>query len=307
MARRVAVVDTGTNSTRLLVADIEGGNLLEVARETQITRLGQGVERNGRLDPQAKERVERCFAGYRKLTAYLEAEDTLLLATSSVRDAADGEEFIAALARKAAYDYRILSGAREAELSFTGASIGQPPDAVLLVADIGGGSTELARGKGGEAGDAFSLEIGCVRLTESLLTSDPPLPEELKAAARLVEEKLDSLAHGFLAGFDGLIGVAGSVTALAALDLGLERYDRELVHGHLLTGKAVRRLLGELAAATAAERRSYPVLEAGRADVIVAGALILDRLLERSGAGEIQVSENDILDGAALRYSQHRL
>lgn len=308
MARRVAIVDTGTNSTRLLVADVEGETLREVVRKTRITRLGEGVAAAGVLQQRAKERVRSVFDGYRKITAYLEAEDTLLLATSSIRDTADGEVFIAGLARKAAFDYRILTGSQEAELAFTGASIGQPCGRRMVVADIGGGSTELAAGSDGQARRAVSLDIGCVRLSERFLRSDPPGADELRAAAGLVDRMLSESAAGIFTGAELCIGVAGTVTSLAAMDLGLEQYDRDLVHGHVLSTIAVKELTSTLAARTVAElRRDYTVLEAGRADVILAGALILERLLDHAGAEEIIVSENDILDGAAIRYRQHKL
>lgn len=306
MARRVAVVDTGTNSTRLLVADIDAGELKEVARRTEITRLGEGVEARGWLNDAAKARVRNCFEAYSRLTTYLEAEDLLLLATSSVRDAADGEEFVASLAKKASYDYRILTGEQEAALAFEGAVIGQPENIRLLVADIGGGSTELAVGSATAVEAAVSIDIGCVRMKEKYLLQDPPETVEMDALAGEVDELLTRHA-GMFEALDRLIGVAGTVTSLAALNLGLSQYDREQVHGHRLSGQAINRLVDTLAGMPAAEREEYGVLEAGRADVIVAGGIILQRLLLLAGVGEIVVSENDILDGAALSYRQRKL
>lgn len=306
MARRVAVVDTGTNSTRLLVVDIEAGQLRELERRTEITRLGEGVAATGRLSPEAMERVRRCFDGYAKITAYLEAVDTLLLATSSVRDAADGKQFIESLAKGAVYDYRVLSGTQEAELAFVGATIGQPSDLRLLVADIGGGSTELAAGINGEVEEVASLDLGCVRLNERFLHSDPPMEEERNTVKKHVHTLLKEHEEVFT-DIDRLIGVAGTVTSLAALDLGLGEYDRGLVHGHVLLVENIERITATLAEMTAAERKRYGTLEPGRADVIVAGALILQELMGIAGAGELFVSENDILDGAALRYWQREL
>jgi len=302
------VVDTGTNSTRMLVADVEGPHFREVARRTQVTRLGEGVAGSGRLSDSAMKRVEQCFRGYQKLISYLGAQDNLLLATSSVRDAANGEDFIASLARWADFDHRILSGEQEAALTFSGASIGMPAAERMMVMDVGGGSTEVAAGSGGEADYSVSLDLGCVRLTESMLKHDPPEPAELSAAAAHTELVLGrGLDRDRVGKSQRAVAVAGTATSLAAIDLGLEEYDREKVHGHLMDKGTIESHLSMLAKQTSEERRRIPTLEEGRADVIVAGAMILAGVMTITGAEEIYISEKDLLDGAAIRYVRREL
>ncbi|HDZ59809.1 MAG TPA: Ppx/GppA family phosphatase [Actinobacteria bacterium] len=302
--RRVTVVDTGTNSTRMLVADVEGNFLKELARDTQTTRLGEGVQEHGRLSESAMRRVERCFSGFRKKSRFLESDYNLLLATSSVRDAINGEEFIASLAKRAAFDCRILTGEQEAGLAFAGASIGQPQEARLLMMDVGGGSTEVAAGSGGKADYAVSLDLGCVRLKETMLSQDPPEPAEMDAAAAHVQGLLrQAVDIKRLGRPDQALAVAGTATSLAAIDLGLEVYDREQIHGHVMGRERLGEITSRLAAMKPGERRKMAALAKGRADVIVAGALILTGVMESAGIGEIMISENDLLDGAALRYA----
>jgi exopolyphosphatase/guanosine-5'-triphosphate,3'-diphosphate pyrophosphatase len=283
---RVAVIDLGTNTTRLLVADVTDGRVDEVSRRTTITRLGEGVDARRRLLPLPIARVRNCLADYRRELESLGAERALAVATSAVRDAENGEAFLGEIEWSYGFTTRLLSGEEEAELTLRG--IGGV-DGSTLVVDIGGGSTELIG-----AGLRVSRDLGSVRLTERYLPSDPPTQSELDACASAVRSALP----------DGdpqrAIGVAGTVTSLGAIDLGLEEYDRHRVHGHVMTASAVRELTTTLASMPLAERREVPSLDPGRAPVIVAGAVVLRELLDHFGLDGIEVSERNILHGAAL-------
>jgi exopolyphosphatase/guanosine-5'-triphosphate,3'-diphosphate pyrophosphatase len=291
---RVAAVDLGTNSTRLLVADVENGRLDEVARRLTITRLGQGVDRHNRLDPSAIGRLRVCLDGYVDEIEALDATRRFAIATSALRDAADGQELLRALASDYGLTTRLLSGDEEAAMTFRGVSSERVIEPGTLVVDIGGGSTELVLG--GPDGISFStsLQMGCVRLTERFLIGDPPLAHELEACRRHVATLLPPLDAR------AAIGVAGTVTTIAALDLGLVAYDPERTHGHALTRETVERELARLASMTTAERTAIPVMEPGRASVIVAGALILREVMAVYDLDVLEASERDILDGAAL-------
>jgi exopolyphosphatase/guanosine-5'-triphosphate,3'-diphosphate pyrophosphatase len=282
----VAAIDLGTNTTRLVVADVVGGELRELHRETRITRLGEGVDARRRLLPVPIARVRNVLADYRRTAESLDAERALLIATSAVRDAENGEAFLGEVEWSYGFATRLLSGGEEAELTRRGVgatALG------TLIADIGGGSTELI------LDDVHtSLDLGSVRHTERFLRSDPPTRDELDACAREARAALPELSPS------AAVGVAGTVTTLAALDLGLAVYDRERVHGHRLTPAGARAQLERLAALPLARRREVPALDPERAPVIVAGAVILVELLDRYGLGRIEVSERDILDGAAL-------
>ncbi len=304
---RVAVIDTGTNSTRLLVADVSNGMVDELDRRTRVTRLGEGVDRSGHLEGPAKDRVRQCVSGYAEVIEKLGAERAIIIATSSVRDAANGGQFLAELARSHSsqgrtFSYRILSGNQEAALSFKGSTMETDPSLRVLLFDIGGGSTEVAAGSGGNVEYARSLRLGCVRLSERMLKSDPPAAGELAAAAAYIDALFDSeIDRQAVSVPDLAMGVAGTITALAAIDLGLEVYDRARVHCHRLTRGCVDSWLSKLAAMTVAEKMDcFPTMEPGRADVIVGGALIASRLLRYTGVEEFAVSERDILDGAAV-------
>lgn len=299
---KVAVIDTGTNSTRLLIARVAGGEFHELARLTTVTRLGEGVDAAGRLAPAARERVRRCVSDYAAVVAAHEVGRTQILATSSVREAADGEQFMAELARRHHFSYRILAGDEEARLSFTGATLrlGRGAKRTMLV-DIGGGSTEIATGSGGRVDFACSMPIGCVRLSERFIQHDPPEAAELADAAGYIDRELaGAIDRGRLGAVDLAVAVAGTVTSLAAIDLGLALYDRDAVHGHLLLREAVERLLDRLARLDLPGRLAIPTVEPGRADVIVAGALIASRVMEYTGTAALAVSETDIMDAAAL-------
>ena len=272
---RVAAVDLGTNSTRLLVADVEDGNLDEVVRRSVVTRLGEGVDARRRLLPVPVARVRTVLADYRREAEQLDAERTLAVATSAVRDAENGEAFLGEVEWSYGFATRLLSGDQEAELTRRGVGALAPRTVVL---DVGGGSTELI------AGDLrTSLDVGSVRLTERHLRSDPPTTSELGAAAAEVVELLPELD------VDDAVGVAGTVAQLAALAETAE-----------LTRPRVEHLLDELAALPVAERRLVPRLDPARAPVIVAGALIVRTVLRRYGLERIRYSVRDLLDGAAL-------
>ena len=279
---RVAAVDLGTNTTRLLVADIDGGTLAEVHRETRITRLGEGVDARGRLLPTPIARVRNVLTDYRRTLESLGAERTLAVATSAVRDAENGEAFLGEVEWSYGFETRLLTGEEEAELTRRGVN----PAAGTLVLDIGGGSTELVL-------DDFhaSLPMGAVRFTERY-------GEDVARCSAEARALLPDLSPRTAT------GVAGTVTTLAALDLGLTEYDRERVHGHVLTRDAARAQLERLAALTVDERRALPAMEPGRASVIVAGAAILVAVLDAYALAAIEVSERDLLDGVALAAAE---
>jgi exopolyphosphatase / guanosine-5'-triphosphate,3'-diphosphate pyrophosphatase len=296
----VGAVDLGTNTTRLLVADVSAGTLGELHRETRITRLGEGVDARGRLLPAPMARVRNVLTDYRRIAGSLGAERTLLIATSAVRDAENGEAFLGEIEWSYGFATRMLSGDEEAELMLRGVAGGRGLGEGTLVLDIGGGSTELIVGDFHE-----SLELGSVRHTERFLHADPPTQRELQTCAAAVRSVLaEHVPRKVLTRIREAVGVAGTVTTLAALDLGLAGYDRARVHEHRLSLAGVRRQLDRLAALPLAERREVPALDPERAPVIVAGAVILAQVLEHAGLDAIEVSEHDILDGAALAAAE---
>jgi exopolyphosphatase/guanosine-5'-triphosphate,3'-diphosphate pyrophosphatase len=279
----VAAVDLGTNTTRLLVAEVEDGRVRELHRETRITRLGEGVDARGRLLPVPIARVRNVLSDYRRTAESLSAERTLLVATSAVRDAENGEAFLGEIEWSYGFATRLLSGDGEAELMRRGVG---PTETGTLIVDIGGGSTELVL-------DDFqeSLPMGSVRFTERHGED----VAALEAATREVLPELEPAAA---------IGVAGTITTLAALDLGLADYDRKRVHGHVLSRDRARVQLERLAALPLEERRQVPALEPERAPVIVAGAAILVAILEVYRLEGITVSERGLLHGAALAAAE---
>jgi len=290
---RVAALDLGTNTTRLLVADVVDGRVDEVERRLAITRLGEGVDQRRRLLPVPIARVRNTLVDYRRTAAELGAERALLVATSAVRDAENGEAFLGEIEWSYGFVTRLLSGDEEAQLTRRGVGTGRRLGARDLIVDVGGGSTELiANGWHG------SLDIGSVRMTERFLHSDPPAPEEIDACVTAVNVALPDLYA------DGAVGVAGTVTTLAALDLGLEAYDPERVHGHRIPARSVEEQLERLAALPLHERRLVPGLEPERAPVIVAGAIVVREVLRHYGVDSIEASERDILDGAALEAAE---
>jgi exopolyphosphatase / guanosine-5'-triphosphate,3'-diphosphate pyrophosphatase len=285
---RVAAIDLGTNTTRLIVADVTDGTVDAILRRSTITRLGEGVDARRRLLPLPITRVRNCLADYRRELESLGAERALLVATSAVRDAENGEAFLGEIEWSYGFATRLLSGEQEAELTLRGVGA---IDGETMVIDIGGGSTELIAG-----GMRVSTDLGSVRLTERFLQSDPPAAGELEELAQAIRSVLEEHDLSARRG----IGVAGTVTSLAALDLGLVEYDADRVHRHRLGQSAVRAQLDRLAALPLAERREVPGLEPERAPVIVAGAAILLEVMRHLELPEIEVSERDLLDGAAL-------
>lgn len=302
--RRIAVADLGTNSTRLLVADLTGaGELVELERLTEVTRLGQGVDSSGRLADDAMERVHACLGRYRDAADRHVAELSVAVATSAVRDAANGPQFQQAVRERSGFEIRIVPGEEEARLTFLGATSGRPTGSgSVLVIDIGGGSTEYVVGRPGED-PAFhvSTRLGSVRQTERHLTGDPPQHEDLEALAAAAREIVaagvpvhvrNSVQEG--------IAVAGTATSLAAIDQELVPYDAARVDGYRLLLGECERMLARLAAVPLDQRREVPGLHPDRAPTIVAGATILVESMRAFGLEYVEVSEADILHGAAL-------
>jgi exopolyphosphatase/guanosine-5'-triphosphate,3'-diphosphate pyrophosphatase len=312
---RVAAIDCGTNSIRLLVADVtrrDDGSfgLRDVHREMRIVRLGEGVDATGRLSVAALVRTRNALADYALTVRRKGAERVRMVATSATRDAGNRADFFSMTRAVLGVEAEVISGDEEAGLSFTGA-VGdlEPRDGPFLMADIGGGSTELVLGiwdgARAEVKAARSVDIGCVRITERCLRTDPPTPDEIAAARKLAE--------GVLAeAFDAVpvseartwVGVAGTVTTLSALALGLSEYDARRTHLSRLSLTELRRTTGALLSASHAERAANPVIHPGRVDVIGGGALITlvlaEELYDRAGIFELLASEHDILDGIAL-------
>jgi exopolyphosphatase / guanosine-5'-triphosphate,3'-diphosphate pyrophosphatase len=292
---RVAAVDLGTNSTRLLVAEVEDGRVDELDRETVITRLGEGVDRRRRLLPEPIARVRNTLVDFRRRAEELGAERTLLVATSAVRDAENGEAFLGEIEWSYGFDTELLSGDEEAALTLRGVSVGRKLKPGTLLLDVGGGSTELTL-----PGFRVSLDVGSVRLTERFLASDPPTADELEACRAAVRSVLEE--HASDLEVRAAIGVAGTITTIAALELGV--YDRDRVHGYRLAREAVERRFERLAGLPLDERRELPGLEPERAPVIVAGVAIVAEALHFFDLDELEVSEHDLLTGAALAAAE---
>jgi exopolyphosphatase / guanosine-5'-triphosphate,3'-diphosphate pyrophosphatase len=291
---RVGAVDMGTNSTRLLVADVETGRVTEVVRRLAITRLGEGVDETHELAPAAIERVHAVLDRYARESTELGAERVLAVATSAVRDADNGTAFLDGLVTRYGWTTRLLSGEEEAETTFAGVTSGRSLTTETLLVDIGGGSTELLVGGPGGVTCSTSLQAGCVRLTERFLTTDPPTAAQLEAAAAQVRGLLPALA------VESAIGVAGTITTVAAIDLGLQEYDPTRIHGHRISRAAAERVLDELGALPLERRAQVAGLEPARAPVIVGGLVALREIMAHYGLAEIEVSERDILHGTAL-------
>jgi exopolyphosphatase / guanosine-5'-triphosphate,3'-diphosphate pyrophosphatase len=297
---RVAAIDCGTNSIRLLIADVSGEKLTDVARRMEIVRLGQGVDRTGRLAPEAIERTRQALLGYAAEIAELGITRVRMVATSASRDASNAADFRAMVRRVLGVDPEVITGDEEARLSFTGAVRGLDAEPPFLVVDIGGGSTEFVTGRS-TVGAARSVDIGSVRMTERHFRHDPPAADEVAAATADITAAVDRA----LAGVDGrsaatFVGVAGTATTVTALALDLPSYQPDRIHHARVGYDDVASVTGSLLAATVAQRRALPVMHPGRADVIAAGALILRTVMERSGSSSMVASEHDILDGIAL-------
>jgi exopolyphosphatase/guanosine-5'-triphosphate,3'-diphosphate pyrophosphatase len=300
---RLAAVDVGTNSTRLLVADVTGGAIVaEQAREMVITRLGRGVDRSGRFDPAALARTLEVLAGYAEACRRLGVERRRVVATSATRDAANRRSFLDGVRELLGVEAEVLTGRAEAAATYLGAIAGGiRGDQPTLVVDIGGGSTELIYGHGAAARAMVSLDIGCVRLFERHLHSDPPTAAEVAALRADVAAHLDRVGEVLdPAAAERVVGVAGTVTTVTAIALGLEAYDPRRIHLATVDAAQVATAAAKLAAMTVAERAALPVMASGREDVIAAGALLLDELVRRFQIQQVVASEADILDGVLL-------
>jgi exopolyphosphatase/guanosine-5'-triphosphate,3'-diphosphate pyrophosphatase len=311
-AVRVAAVDCGTNSLRLLIADVDqqARRLTDVDRRMEIVRLGQGVDATGRLAPEPLARTLRVLEAYARAIDAASAGRVRMVATSAMRDAANGGEFIRGVTAILGVAPEVLSGDEEARLSFTGATAefaaARPGDPLppYLVVDIGGGSTEFVLGADGPdaAGPvaALSVDIGCVRMTERHLHTNPPRPGEVSAATADIDAALDEVAAKVpVSSARTLIGLAGSVTTVAGIALGLPGYDPARIHLARVPAARVHAIACGLLGQAYQQRARIPVMHPGRVDVIAAGALVLDRVLARFGFAEVVASEHDILDGMA--------
>lgn len=314
MTNRVAAIDCGTNSLRLLIADIDPAArmLTDVRRRMEIVRLGQGVDATGRLSAEALERTMRVLAEYAADIKETGAAAVRMVATSATRDASNAAEFTRGVQETLGVTPEVITGDEEARLSFAGATeeLGAPgpgphPEPPYLVVDIGGGSTEFVLGIGDRAAAepalaALSVDVGCVRLTERHLHGDPPTVAEVAAASADIDRWLDDVAAAIaVQKAHTLVGLAGSVTTLTAIALDLPAYDAARTHHARIPAPTVHAVTNRLLSETKAERAAIPSLHPGRVDVIGAGALVLDRVMQRFGFAELVTSEHDILDGIA--------
>jgi exopolyphosphatase/guanosine-5'-triphosphate,3'-diphosphate pyrophosphatase len=323
-AIRVAAIDCGTNSLRLLIADADPrqATLADLVRRMEIVRLGQGVDATGRLAPEALARTLGVLAEYAKIITDYSASAVRMVATSATRDAANSDDFAGGVTKILGVPPEVLTGSQEAFLSFTGATAelarpctdgpgtdGPQLAPPYLVVDIGGGSTEFVLGddRAADALAAVSVDIGCVRLTERHLHSDPPTGAEVAAAAADIDAAIGlALAEVPARRARTFVGLAGSVTTVAGLALGLPAYDASRIHHARITAAQVHAVTRMLLGQTRAERGQLPVMHPGRADVIGAGALVLDRIITRLGFAEVVASEHDILDGIAWSLAGRR-
>jgi exopolyphosphatase / guanosine-5'-triphosphate,3'-diphosphate pyrophosphatase len=298
---RLGAVDIGTNSTRLMVADVDGHDapLHTVDRRMRITRLGQGVDATRRFAPEAIERTVAVLREYRGALEHHDVTRVRAVATSAARDATNRDDFfVPARDALGGVELELVSGDEEARLSFLGATTGLDEPSPYLVVDIGGGSTEFIVGTTGPEG-SLSVDIGCVRLTEHYLHGDPPTAEELSQAVSVVRDHLADVARELPGVRDAhtLVGLAGTITTVAAIEMGLPEYDAEKIHHFRLTKAAAEDVFRTLATESVAQRRHNPGLDPARADVIVGGTIVLVSILRAFGFDEMLVSEADILDG----------
>jgi exopolyphosphatase/guanosine-5'-triphosphate,3'-diphosphate pyrophosphatase len=298
---RVAAIDCGTNSIRLLIADVAEGQLVDVLRTMTIVRLGEGIDRTGRFAPAALERTFAATREFADLIAKHQAARVRFCATSASRDAANKAELIEGITAILGIAPEIIPGEEEASLSFIGATGDLPQQGgPFLVIDIGGGSTEFVLG-GSQVEAAISVDIGCVRMTERHMRSDPPTPDEVIATTRDVDSAIDRAlsvvpAHRMRS----LVAVAGTATTIAAAALDLDSYRPEVIHGSVIAREQVQAVRDRFLSMNRAERATLPYMHPGRVDVIAAGSVVLARIMERLDAEEVTVSEHDILDGIAL-------
>ena len=305
---RVAVVDIGTNSTRLLIAEVTPhGAIEERVRESTVTRLGEGVDSTGRLGEAPQQRVFDALGRYAEQIREQRCEASAAVMTSAVRDAANGAEFSAAVHARYGLEGRTLSGDEEAAFTYAGATVARPPDDTteLVVIDIGGGSTELVCGAGGRLGFHVSTQIGVVRHTERHLASDPPAAAEIAALTDAVGSGVAAAVPAQVrARVEAAVAVAGTATSCAAIDLALARCDTAKVEGHVLSRATLDGLLERLAALPVAQRREVRGLQPDRAPTIVAGVVVLSSVLDAFGLAEVEISDRDILWGVALELAR---
>ncbi len=304
-SHRVAVIDVGTNSARLLVADVAAGRVAPVERRSTVTRLGRGVDLSGRLSAEAIEDACAAIGEYVATLEELGAETVDAIATSAVRDAENGGAFVAELRERFALSARVLDGEEEARLTYLGATSERPPTEPTLVVDIGGGSTELVVGTGAEISFRTSLQAGVVRHSERHIATDPPTVVELEALAADVRGLIEAAIGDGIEARAG-IAVAGTPTSLAAVEMELEPYDPARVHGHVLSLPSIQRMLSLLASTPLPRRVEIPGLHPERAPTVVAGVVILVETMRAFGLEQIEVSEHDILYGAALSAAASR-
>lgn len=307
---RTAAFDCGTNSLRLLIADIdEDGTMREVDRRMRIVRLGQGVDRTGAFHPDALQRTFAACDEYADLIAQHAPQRQRFVATSASRDVSNRDAFVDGVLARLGLEPEVIDGDEEARLSFLGATAGVPDAAApQLVMDLGGGSTELILGRAG-TDSAYSMNIGCVRLFERHLAEDPPTAAQIAALRADVDDAFSEAAqHVDVSAARTLVGVAGTITTVAAATLDLDRYDRDRIHGAALSPAQIAQTAQRLVAMSSAQRAELPYMHPGRVDVIAAGSLVFARLVEliddavtrAGGRLDIRVSESDILDGIAL-------
>jgi exopolyphosphatase / guanosine-5'-triphosphate,3'-diphosphate pyrophosphatase len=301
---KIAVVDIGSNSTRLYIADIEAGRVVdELERRSVVTRLGSGVDANGSLEEEAMQRVYATLDDFKREIERHGADKAIAVLTSTVRDASNGEDFARQVKDRYGLEPHVLTGDEEARLTFLGATSERDAadHAPTLVIDVGGGSTELVVGAGREVGFNVSTQAGVVRQTERYIKHDPPAPAELEQLAddvrEIISEAMSPEARGIV---ERAIAVAGTATSLAAIAQRLDPYDPEKVHGYVVSKKEAQRILRELASIPLQQRREVPGLHPDRAPTIVAGVIILREVMDLFGLDSIEVSEHDILRGAAL-------
>lgn len=299
---RVAAIDCGTNSIRLLIADVDGPILDEVDRRMIIVRLGEGVDRTGAFSDAALERTFAACADYARVIRDLGAERVRFVATSASRDVSNRAAFVDGVRERLGVEPEVISGTEEATLSFRGAVLGLPADVIespRLVVDIGGGSTEFVLGDS-EPSAAISVDIGCVRMTERHLRDDPPTAEQIAATEADIAAALDRAGTVIdWSAARSLVGVAGTVTTIVALARGLPAYDPAAIHGRSVLAAEVERWTADLLAMPREQRASLPVMHPGRVDVIAGGAMVLRAILRRTGQDRVVASETDILDGVA--------
>ena len=306
---RVAAVDIGTNSVRLLVADVDGpgrdARLTTIDRQTRITRLGQGVNETRRLDPEAIARTVAVLRGYHELIAAHDVARVRMTATSAARDATNRDDFFDPAEQLFGLRPELLSGGEEASLEFLGATAGLAEPEPYLVVDVGGGSTEFIAGRD-HPEELLSVDIGCVRLTEQFLHSDPPTPEELSVAVSVVRDHLTDVDRAVTGAAHAktLIGTAGTVWTMGAIELGVDASESERIHHFWLSRAAAEEIFRTLATEPIARRRHNPGLEPGRVDVIVGGVIVVVAVMRHWGFDELLVSEADILDGLARSIAQ---